>query len=101
MQAKSIPSLGRILQEPCEAQRQADIPAAIDDLERSVNRMGEAVQNLWGRLDSVLRSELSNKEIDNAPSFGECQTSRAIRTESQRLDELTRGVEKMIGLIEV
>ena len=105
MQPKSLNTIRAGLSncnpEPCEAQRVADIPSSIEDLERSVNRMSEAVQNLWGRLDRVLRSEVSNKVCDAAPACGECEISRSIRAEAQRLDELTQGIEKMLGLIEV
>lgn len=99
---KDIPILGKCPTTPNFApERQADIPAAIDELERNINHLNEVVQNLWGRLDNVLRQEHCEEKCQNVGIGGECHISLSIRKEAQRIQDLVISVERMQDLLEV
>lgn len=102
MNRGSVPTLGKFQPEAaCVPQRQPDVLAATEDLERSVNRLNEAVNNLWVRLERVLRQEPCEDKREDIGVGGECHTSRAIRIEAERVNDLVVGIERMIHLIEV
>jgi hypothetical protein len=83
------------------AGRQSDVPAALDDLEKSVSRLEATVSVLWDRTHPVLREEPCNGIKESGPAYGECSVSQKVRTEAQRIDELAAGIERLTNLLEI
>ena len=78
------------------AGRQAEIPAALDDLARTIYRVSELSETLHARLAKVVRSE---PETGCAPSKPESRPEVQMASDIRSLDGRLRGAEDILSNI--